>query len=177
MQANTFLLTGLSGAGKTTLAKALYTKLKTENYPSIILDGDEVRKGLCSDLGYSLEDRTESLRRVANMISLLSNDGLICICAFIAPLHSQRMFFSKILGTSYHEIYIECPLNICQQRDVKGLYAKVRKGDIQEYTGISSPYEVPTNPHLIIPTYKLSIEESIHMLYEYIVLNINNIKD
>ncbi len=164
-----FLLTGLSGAGKTTLAKRTVALLDQDNHRSLMLDGDIMRKTICADLGFSLEDRTESLRRVAQVAHLFAEQGISSLCSCIAPLHEQRRMFQNIIGDNYHEIFIQCPLDVCQNRDVKGMYAKVRSGLITQYTGIASPYEEPLTPHLTLPTHSQSVEESLAILHKYIL--------
>ncbi len=162
-----FLLTGLSGAGKTTLAQHMVTRLQQSGKHALMLDGDHMRKSLCADLGFSLADRSESLRRVAHVAKLFAEQNFICFCSCIAPLQQQRNMFKEIIEHNYQEIFVKCPLEICQARDVKGLYAKVRHGLIAEYTGIASPYEEPEAPHLTVRTHVQSLEQSVEELYNY----------
>ncbi len=163
-----FWLTGLSGAGKTTLAFGAEKSLLASGMRVITLDGDMMRQGLCADLGFSLEARRENVRRVAHVAALIAQAGYICLCACIAPMREYRHLCRKIIGPCYHEIFIDCPLEICRQRDVKGLYAKVNAGLINEYTGISSPYERPEHPDLILQTHTQSVELSLKKLEKYI---------
>jgi adenylylsulfate kinase len=127
-----------------------------------VFDGDNVRHGLCGDLGFSLEDRRENLRRVAEMIKLFLDGGVISLTAFISPLAADREMIKEIIGAdNLIEIYCNCPLDVCEQRDVKGLYKKARAGEIKNYTGISSPYEVPKNPDIILDTDRQSLQECV----------------
>lgn len=145
--------TGLSGSGKSTLAHAVEERLHLMGCRTYVFDGDNVRHGLCSDLGFSLQDRSENMRRVAEMISLFLDSGIISLTAFISPLKADREKVKKIIGEeNLIEVYCNCPLEICEERDVKGLYKKARAGEIKNYTGISSPYEAPENPDIDMNT-------------------------
>lgn len=145
--------TGLSGAGKSTLAHAVEEQLHVLGYRTFVLDGDNVRHGLCSDLGFSDEDRSENLRRIGEMVKLFLDAGFISLCAFISPMREDRERVRAIVGTdNYLEIYCGCSLEVCEQRDVKGLYKKARVGIIKNYTGVSSPYEAPEQPAIRLET-------------------------
>jgi len=145
--------TGLSGSGKSTLAHAVEERLHLMGCRTYVFDGDNVRHGLCGDLGFSEEDRSENMRRVAEMIRLFLDAGVLSLTAFISPLEKDRERVKKIIGPeNIIEIYCNCPLEICEQRDVKGLYKKARAGEIKNYTGISAPYEAPRNPDLVLDT-------------------------
>ncbi len=154
--------TGLSGSGKSTLAHALEEELYQNGCRTIVLDGDNVRHGLCGDLGFSDEDRKENIRRIAEMSKLMIESGVIALTAFISPFKSDREDARNLVGQDdLIEIFCECPLHVCEKRDVKGLYRRARKGEIKEFTGISSPYEEPDHADIRINTSELSIEESI----------------
>ena len=147
--------TGLSGSGKSTLAHAVEERLHNEGYRTFVFDGDNVRHGLCSDLGFSAEDRSENIRRIAEMVRLFLDAGVIALCAFISPMRADRQKVSAIAGVdNFVEIHCDCSVEICEQRDVKGLYKKARSGLIKNYTGISSPYETPEHPDLHLETGK-----------------------
>lgn len=164
-----YWITGLSGAGKTTVATEALKKLKSENAAYILLDGDDVRDGLCSDLLFSITDRTENIRRVAEVCKLFLKNGTSCICTFISPTADIRDLAEKLIGNErFNEIYINTPLEICENRDPKGLYEKVRKGEIKNFTGISSAYEPPKNPILILDCFNLSIEDSVNRMIDFI---------
>ena len=159
--------TGLSGSGKTTLAFELETRLFSMGYQIYVLDGDNVRHGLSSDLGFTHEDRTENIRRIGEVAALFAEAGTIVISAFISPYLSDRTFARKAVGVGFHEIYLSADIDICSGRDPKGLYKKAQKGEISDFTGVSAPYEVPIKPDLTIDTDGLSIEQSIEMLIKY----------
>lgn len=145
--------TGLSGSGKSTLAHAVEERLHLMGCRTYVFDGDNVRHGLCRDLGFSLEDRSENMRRIAEMISLFLDSGIISLTAFISPLKADREKVKAIIGEeNLIEVYCNCSLEICEERDVKGLYKKARAGEIKNYTGISSPYEAPENPDIDLDT-------------------------
>jgi adenylyl-sulfate kinase len=171
-EAKTLWFTGLSGAGKTTLASALEQRLCEEGNLVKVLDGDILRKGINSNLGFSLEDRLENIRRVAEITKLFNESGFIVIVAFISPTQAMRDYAKSIIGEDlFYEIYINASLSICEKRDVKGLYKKARAGEIPNFTGISSPYEVPQKPHLVVSTEHATIEESISYLYKTLFNN------
>ncbi|MBC3953676.1 adenylyl-sulfate kinase [Pseudomonas triticifolii] len=139
-------LTGLSGAGKSTIAMQLKSKLDEQGIAVVILDGDELRAGLCSDLGFSDEDRTENIRRVIEVARLFRDTGVCVVVALISPFARDRAAAREALNEGFFEVFVDTPLAICEARDPKGLYAKVRRGDIKQFTGLSSPYEVPLAP-------------------------------
>lgn len=148
-------LTGLSGSGKSTIAHAVEERLHGLGCRTFVFDGDNVRHGLCSDLGFSIEDRSENIRRIAEMARLFLDAGVIALCAFISPMRADRQKVRAIVGAdNFLEIHCDCSVEICEQRDVKGLYKKARAGLIKNYTGISSPYEEPEHPDLRLETGK-----------------------
>ena len=144
--------TGLSGSGKSTLAHAVEEALHQRGCRTFVLDGDNVRHGLCADLGFSDADRQENIRRIGHMANQMVQAGTIVLTAFISPFRADRDKVRKIAGGDFHEVYCQCSLELCEQRDVKGLYKKARAGEISDFTGISSPYEVPQHPELSIDT-------------------------
>lgn len=158
-----FLLwfTGLSGSGKSTIANAVEHALHQKKIHTYTLDGDNVRKGLNNNLSFSPEDRTENIRRIAEVANLMIDAGLVVLAAFVSPYEKDRKNIIKIVGsTNYVEIFIDTPIEECERRDVKGLYAKARSGEIKDFTGISAPYESPKNPDIRIDTTSMSVEES-----------------
>jgi len=159
--------TGLSGAGKSSLAHAVEERLHQLGCRTFVFDGDNVRHGLCADLGFSIEDRVENIRRVGEMAKLFIEGGVIALTAFISPFRSEReRVRSLVPHGDFLEIYCHCPLEICEQRDVKGLYKRAREGSIKEFTGISSPYEIPQDPELTVETGSLSLESSVDEVME-----------
>jgi adenylylsulfate kinase len=161
MKGVTVWLTGLSGAGKTTIANELSQLLKSSNINVIVIDGDEIRKGLCSDLGYSSKDRSENTRRVAEICKILNKGEILTIVSLISPLKQDREIAKQIIGNNqFVEIYIKTPIEVCQERDPKGLYKKIALGEIKNFTGIDLPYEEPINPHLTIDTTIISIDNA-----------------
>ncbi|NOZ47059.1 MAG: adenylyl-sulfate kinase [Chlorobi bacterium] len=159
-------LTGLSAAGKSTIAVELEKKLFDEGYHVCLLDGDNVRHGLNKDLGFSPEDREENIRRIAELSKLLANYGLIVITAFISPYKKDRNQARNLLENGrFYEIFVKCSIKECANRDPKGLYKKAYAGEIKDFTGISAPYEEPENPELIVDTESLNIEESTNRIY------------
>ncbi len=154
--------TGLSGAGKSTLAHAVEESLHVAGTRTYVFDGDNVRHGLCSDLGFSVQDRSENIRRIGEMAKLFVQAGVVALTAFISPLRADRQRVRALIGDAdFIEVYVKCPLEVCEARDVKGMYAKARRGLIKEFTGISSPYEEPEQADLVIDTSNLSLEESV----------------
>lgn len=154
--------TGLSGAGKSTLAHAVEDRLHQLGCRTFVLDGDNVRHGLCGDLGFSFQDRQENIRRISEVAKLFMEAGMIVLTAFISPYQADRRRARDIVKDgSFLEIYCEASIDICEARDVKGLYKKARAGKIPEFTGISSPYEVPEQPDLIVDTGRLSLDECV----------------
>ena len=160
--------TGLSAAGKTTLALALEQQLFQSGYQVYVLDGDNVRNGLNADLGFTADDRAENIRRVGEVAALFADAGFIVITAFISPYRAEREQARLAVGEAFHEIYIAADLATCEQRDPKGLYRKARTGAITDFTGISAPYEPPEAAELIVDTAKLSVEQSLARLLDYV---------
>jgi len=157
--------TGLSGAGKSTLAHAVEEKLHLSGCRTFVLDGDNVRHGLCGDLGFSDQDRRENIRRIAEVAKLMLEAGVITLTAFISPFNAERQQARELVPTDdFIEIYCQCDIAVCEQRDVKGLYKKARSGEIAQFTGISSPYEPPVNPELIIYTDLFSLDECVEQV-------------
>lgn len=169
---NSFVIwiTGLSGSGKSTLANCLEEKLYQKNIKTYILDGDKLRNGINSDLTFTLQDRSENLRRVAEISKMMIEAGLVVIAAFISPTIYDREKVLKLIGKDkFIEVFLKTSLETCERRDVKGLYRKARNGEIKNFTGISQPYEEPTNPDIVISE-NISIIDSVEMVY-------NKIKD
>jgi len=157
--------TGLSGSGKSTLAHAVEERLHLMGCRTYVFDGDNVRHGLCGDLGFSIDDRGENMRRIAEMINLFLDAGVISLTAFISPLKTDREHVQDIIGSeNIIEIYCNCPLEICEARDVKGLYKKARAGEIKNYTGISSPYETPESPDIELDTGTRPLRECVNVI-------------
>ena len=162
-------LTGLSGSGKSTLASALESELFNKGYKVFLLDGDNLRSGINKDLGFSEKDRKENIRRVGEISRLMVDAGLIVISAFISPYKLERAAVKNILCRDrFVEVFVNCPLSVCEQRDVKGLYEKARKGLIPEFTGISSPYETPEDPDIEVKTDEESIKQSLQKIIEIV---------
>ena len=164
-------MTGLSGAGKSTLAIALEQRLFNLGYQTYVLDGDNVRFGLNSDLAFSPEDRAENIRRVGEVAALFGRAGVITISAFISPYRSDRDRARTAAGAAFHEVYVAADVDVCEQRDPKGLYKRARSGEIEEFTGISAPYEAPESPDLLIDTGDLNIDLCVDRLVEYVQEN------
>lgn len=161
--------TGLSGSGKSTVASAVERELHQKGFRTFILDGDNVRAGLNSDLDFSAESREENIRRIAHVSALMKDAGLIVLSAFVSPYAKDRDFVKSACDNDFSEIFISTPLEVCEQRDVKGLYAKARAGEISNFTGISAPFEEPANPELDVPTHKMSIEDATNMVVSYVI--------
>lgn len=165
---NVLWFTGLSGAGKTTIAEAFAKKMQQNQLKVIVLDGDEMRKGLCKGLGFSEADRMENIRRIAEVSKLLIMNDIYVICSLISPLQSMRDLAKEIIGNDYfREIFISAPIEVCEKRDVKGLYQKARKGEILGFTGISAPFEPPQNADMVIETDKYNLAESLAQLWAF----------
>ena len=161
--------TGLSGSGKSTIANHLEKKLFDMGVKTYSLDGDNIRSGLNKGLSFTEEDRTENNRRISEVAKLFMDAGLVTITAFISPLDDDRKKARKIIGDeNFIEIFVNTPLEICEARDVKGLYKKARRGEIDNFTGISSPYEAPVNPDIEIQTENESIEESVEKIFSFL---------
>ena len=159
--------TGLSGSGKSTLAIALEGELYKQGILCRILDGDNIRSGINNNLGFSEADRTENIRRIAEVSKLFVDCGIVTIAAFISPTHAIRRMASEIIGEDdFLEVYVSTPIEECERRDVKGLYAKSRRGEIKEFTGISSPFEAPEHPFISIDTSRQSLADSVKVLLE-----------
>jgi adenylylsulfate kinase len=167
-------LTGLSGAGKTTLATHLEEELFSRGFLTQVLDGDNIRTGVNNNLGFSEQDRNENIRRIAEISKLFLHCGIITINCFISPTEEIREMARKIIGEEdFIEVYVNSPLNVCEARDVKGLYSRARRGEIQDFTGIDSPYETPYNIDVEIRTDLLSIDESVKKLLEIVLPRIS----
>lgn len=166
-RASVIWFTGLSGSGKSTLAHAVEEALHRRGCRTIALDGDNVRHGLCGDLGFSEQDRSENIRRIAEMAKLFVDAGVIVLAAFISPLRTDRARVREIVGeTDFFEVHVQCPLEICESRDVKGMYRRARAGEIKEFTGVSAPYEAPENPAATVDTSAKGIAESVDEVLE-----------
>ncbi|KLU60873.1 adenylyl-sulfate kinase [Peptococcaceae bacterium CEB3] len=161
-------LSGLSGSGKSTLAHALEAELHALGRLTYTLDGDNIRHGLNSDLGFSQADRRENLRRIGEVAKLMLDSGVIVLAAFISPLRAEREQLRAVLGADYIEVFVDCPLAVCEQRDPKALYAKARAGLIPEFTGISAPYEPPQKPEIVVRTAEDSVAQCLAQLLAYI---------
>ena len=170
-----FWLTGLSGAGKSTLAHLVEEQLFQKNYHAIVLDGDVIRAGLCNTLGFSIEERRENNRRIAEVAKIFVRSGIICLCAFISPSNAFRRNARRIIGEdAFREVYIDCSVEECERRDVKGFYKKARQGQIRNYTGVSSGYEPPQSPNCVISTEIFSEAESALHLLHFIEKNVKS---
>lgn len=168
---NSFVIwfTGLSGSGKSTIANAMEKALLEKGFHTYILDGDNVRKGLNNNLSFSSDDRTENIRRIAHVANLMVDAGLIVLSAFVSPYRKDRDNVKKIVGEeNFVEIFVNTPIEVCEKRDVKGLYAKARAGEINDFTGVNAPYEAPQNPDVEIDTSKSSIEDSVALIFKAI---------
>lgn len=161
--------TGLSGSGKSTLANLLEQKLHERGVLTYLLDGDNVRAGLNKDLGFDDNDRIENIRRLGEVCKLFLDAGVVVLTAFISPFRSDRETVRNLVGNeNFHEVYVKCPLELCESRDVKGLYSKARAGQIPNFTGIDSPYEEPLTAELVINTSVSNVDESVAALEEYV---------
>lgn len=164
--------TGLSGSGKSTIANAVEQQLFESGYKTYTLDGDNIRQGINKGLTFTAEDRAENLRRIAEVAKLFVDSGQICLAAFVSPTRADRQIVKDIIGEKdFIEVFVDTPLEVCEQRDVKGLYAKARTGKIKNFTGISAPYEAPDNPEIEVKTENKSIEDSAKTVFDYIKSN------
>lgn len=162
--------TGLSGSGKSTLAIQLEAALHARGFKTYLLDGDNIRSGLNKDLAFTDDGRVENIRRISEVCKLFLDAGVILLSAFISPFRADREQVRQIVGAdNFIEVFVDASLEICEQRDVKGLYKKARAGEVKNFTGISSPYEKPDQPAVVVPTEKTSVEESVEMLMKVIV--------
>ncbi len=162
--------TGLSNSGKSTIAHALEKRLFDMGCRTFVFDGDNVRHGLCSDLGFSMEDCRENIRRIGEMSRLFVESGMVAITAFISPFRAERGRVRQLVGPdSFIEVYCKCSLEVCEQRDVKGHYKRARMGDIKEFTGISSPYEEPESPEIVLETDHMCVETSVDRVLDFLV--------
>ena len=161
--------TGLSGSGKSTIANALESKLNSLNVSTYTLDGDNIRFGICKDLTFSPEDRTENIRRIAEIANLFVDAGIVTLASFVSPYSKDRESVRNTVGPeNYIDVFVNTSIDECERRDVKGLYKKAREGEIKNMTGISAPYEAPENPDLEIDTVKESVEESVNKIFNYL---------
>jgi adenylyl-sulfate kinase len=163
-----FWFTGMSGAGKTTISTAVASELRSLGVSCLVFDGDDVRRRLCSDLGYSMADRTENIRRVCEMVRLCAEQKILCLCAFITPLLAMRQALRENLGGLYHEIHVHSTLEECMRRDPKRLYARATSGQIASLTGLGSPYEPPVKPDLFLPTVTMPLDQCVCKTVQYI---------
>jgi len=172
--AKVFWMTGLSGSGKSTIGTAVEKELYAKGYLTQLLDGDNVRTGINNNLGFSTADRMENIRRIAEVSKLFLSCGVITINTFVSPTNEIRELAKTIIGSKdFIEIYVNCPLEICEERDVKGLYKKARNGEIKDFTGITAPFEAPVNADLEIRTNKEPAEESVQKVLNYILEKVN----
>lgn len=160
--------TGLSGSGKSTVASSLEKRLHDMGKLTYTLDGDNVRHGLNSDLGFSDEDRIENIRRIGEISKLFVDAGMITIATFVSPFREDRQKVRELLGKDFVEIYIDCPIEVCEKRDPKGIYKKARAGEIKHFTGIDSPYESPINPEIVVSTHLNTLDECVDKLVAYL---------
>lgn len=164
--------TGLSGSGKSTIAMGVERELHKRGILCRILDGDNIRSGINSNLGFSAEDRMENIRRIAEIGKLFVQTGIVTLACFVSPTNDVRRLARNIIGEEdFKEVFVSTPLEECERRDVKGLYARARRGEVKDFTGISAPFEVPENPTLEIDTSRLSLEESVKRVVELIMKN------
>lgn len=162
--------TGLSASGKSTLSHRVEKRLHDKGLSTYVFDGDNVRHGLCGDLGFSEKDRTENIRRIGEMVRLFVDAGIIALTAFISPFRADRDRVKAMVGEDrFVEIFVDCPLDVCIQRDPKGIYAKAVKGEIKDFTGISSPYEPPLNPDIVIRSDRESFDDAVDRVITLII--------
>ncbi len=172
--AKVFWFTGLSGSGKSTIAKGLEEALHIKGFYAVVLDGDNVRAGINNNLGFSNEDRIENIRRIAEVAKLFLQNGAIVICCFVSPTQEIRNLARTIIGEDdFKEVFVDTPIEECEKRDIKGLYAKARKGEIKDFTGVNAPFEVPANPEFEVQTKNKSVEESVNEVLEFCIPLLN----
>ncbi len=164
----TLWFTGLSGAGKSTLAVATEEALYEQGYLTYILDGDNIRSGINANLGFSPEERTENIRRIAEIAKLFRDTGIINLTAFISPYREDRQLARRLADGDFIEVHVDAPLDICEERDPKGLYKKARSGEIKDFTGIDAPYEAPEKPEIYVNTDEQSLSECVEQVMEYL---------
>ncbi|MGB1204150.1 MAG: adenylyl-sulfate kinase [Chitinophagales bacterium] len=168
-------MTGLSGSGKSTIAKGLEKKLHNAGFLTQVLDGDNIRSGINNNLGFSAEDRLENIRRISEVSKLFLNCGIVTICSFVSPTIKIRQQAKDIIGiANFAEVFIDTPLEVCEQRDVKGLYKKARAGEIKQFTGIDAPFEAPLKADLEVKTATQTIEESVQTVFDFILPKISS---
>ncbi|MFW3165015.1 adenylyl-sulfate kinase [Pseudomonas syringae pv. syringae] len=173
----TLWFTGLSGSGKSTLAFHLETRLFQRGLSCVVLDGDNIRHGLCKDLGFDANDRAENIRRVSEVARLMNDAGLIVLAAFISPHSVDRALAKEIIGDNrFLEVYVSSPLHVCERRDTKGLYKKARQGELVNFTGIDAPYEPPFCPTVVLDTSNSSIEECLEVLLSEVEHHVERLK-
>lgn len=166
--------TGLPSAGKSTLSHAVEEQLHASGYRTIVLDGDNVRHGLCADLGFSEKDRSENLRRIGEMSKLFLDAGIITLAAFVSPSSADRTFVRSMMGEAeFFEIYCSCALEVCEVRDVKGMYKRARAGEILNFTGVDGSYEAPVHPDLVVDTGGQTLLQSVEMVMEFVMARCN----
>ena len=169
-RAKVIWFTGLSGSGKSTIAHHLEKQLHEKGFFTVVLDGDNVRTGINNNLGFSEDDRKENIRRIAEVSKLFLHCGVITINCFVSPVNELREMAKGIIGNNdFIEVYVNAPLEVCEERDVKGLYKKARKGEIKDFSGIQSPFETPVNPDLELKTAELDIEQSVKKVLDFIL--------
>lgn len=174
-RAQVIWFTGLSGSGKTTIASGLEHTLQEQNIITMALDGDNVRTGINNNLGFSDDDRRENIRRIAEVSKLFVSCGIVTINCFVSPTNELRELAKQIIGADdFIEVYVNAPLEVCEQRDVKGLYKKARQGEIKDFTGIQSPFEAPAKPDVEVRTDLLDIEQSVKKVTDFILPRIKN---
>lgn len=164
----TLWFTGLPCSGKSTLAEAVGEHLKKTGHRVVLLDGDVVRKTICRDLGFSMEDRNKNIERITHVANLLSQNGTVVLTSFVSPYRAMREFARKEIGKDFIEVYTKCPVEVCIERDVKGMYKKALAGEIRNFTGISDPYEEPESPELTVETHREDIEQSTQRVINYL---------
>ena len=159
----------MSGAGKSTLANLVEQELFNRGIKTYIFDGDNIRNGLSKGLTFTAHDRDENLRRIGEVTKLMCDAGLVVLAAFVSPFIRERQMLRELLGASFNEVYVDTPIEVCEQRDVKGLYKKAREGEISNFTGISSPFEAPLSPEIHVVTENQTLEQSVNLILENVL--------